>query len=315
MNHKTVPGAVALAALLWLSGSVAANADTADVCDRKCLTGLMDTYLAALAAHDPSRLPLAPNARYTENTNRMPLGDGFWQTIERIEPSRLYIADPATSQVAYYGAATENGHGVLFGVRLKHAARKLSEIECFVVRRGPAIFGAFDDMPQPEEIWSLPLAPSERVSREAMIHAANQYFEGIEQGNGEIVPLENDAVTRVENGVQTAPSKATAARPAMGIRESFSSKRFTYITAVTQRRFLLVDEERGIVYGTFMFQHPGSVRTADFEEAKKNPNSVLVYPNTTQIIESFRIRNGKISRIFAHIVLLPYRQDPGWPTP
>jgi len=36
-------------------------------CDRACLEGFVDQYLAALVASDPSKLPLARNARYTEN--------------------------------------------------------------------------------------------------------------------------------------------------------------------------------------------------------------------------------------------------------
>src|SRR5262245_42693411 len=110
-------------------------------CDRACLSALMDRYLFALDAHDPQRLPLARNVKFTENTVPLSLGDGFWQTIDRgsqSTASRLVIADPATSQVAFYGAATENGHGVLFGVRLKHRAQQITEIEQFVARRGPS---------------------------------------------------------------------------------------------------------------------------------------------------------------------------------
>jgi hypothetical protein len=34
--------------------------------------------LAALEARDPSKLPLAKNARYTENGVQLKLGDGMW---------------------------------------------------------------------------------------------------------------------------------------------------------------------------------------------------------------------------------------------
>jgi hypothetical protein len=34
-----------------------------------------------LVAHDPSRLPLAPGAKFTENGQRLELGDGLWNTI------------------------------------------------------------------------------------------------------------------------------------------------------------------------------------------------------------------------------------------
>lgn len=43
-------------------------AETANPCDRACMTGLVDRYLAAMVKHDPSGLPLAKGVRYTENT-------------------------------------------------------------------------------------------------------------------------------------------------------------------------------------------------------------------------------------------------------
>ena len=36
-------------------------------CDRACLEGVMDQYLAAVVAHDPKRLPLSEDVMYTEN--------------------------------------------------------------------------------------------------------------------------------------------------------------------------------------------------------------------------------------------------------
>ena len=43
-----------------------------------------------------------------------------------------------------------------------------------------------------------------------------------------------------------------------------------------------------------------------------NPSALSAYPNTTQIIEAFKVRSGKLYRIFAYVSLLPYRQSPGW---
>ena len=36
-------------------------------CNRACLEGLINQYLDAVVAHDPRRLPLAADVRYTEN--------------------------------------------------------------------------------------------------------------------------------------------------------------------------------------------------------------------------------------------------------
>jgi len=53
-------------------------ATAAETCDRACLEGFVNQYLDALAAHDPSKLPLTKNARYTENGQSLRLNDGMW---------------------------------------------------------------------------------------------------------------------------------------------------------------------------------------------------------------------------------------------
>ena len=194
----------------------------------------MDRYLAALDAHDAKQLPLARGAKFTENTVALTLGDGFWQTIDKgsqSSTSRLIIADPATSQVAFYGAAKENGHGVLFGVRLKHKAQLISEIEQFVIRRGPAQIGEFDHPTAFDAAWTEVLPVAERLPRAELVRIANLYFEGIEKSSGDIVPLVPET-SRVENGFRTAPRPPGAdGKPAQSIRETFSSGMFQYIRA------------------------------------------------------------------------------------
>ena len=55
-----------------------ASCETASMgCDRVCLEGFVNLYLEALAAHDPARLPLTEDARYTENGIELELGDGI----------------------------------------------------------------------------------------------------------------------------------------------------------------------------------------------------------------------------------------------
>lgn len=296
--------------------SLGAPAHAAD-CDRACLESLMNRYLAALDAHEVSQLPLARGAKFTENTVALTLGDGFWQTIDKgsqSPTSRLIIADPATSQVAFYGAAKENGHGVLFGVRLKHKAQRISEIEQFVIRRGPAQIGEFDNPTAYDSDWTEKLPVGDRLPRSELVRIANLYFEGIEQSSGDIIPLVPET-SRVENGFRTAPRPAGAdGKPPQSIRETFNSGMFQYIREINPRRFLLVDEERGVVYTMVMFQHPGNVTgLPQWDKQYKDPTSIIVYPNSMAMTESFRIRGGKITHIVAQMVMLPYRQPTGWP--
>src|SRR5262245_38085916 len=50
-------------------------------CDRACLISISDTYIDALVAKDPSKAPLAANLKYTENGQRLRVGDGFWNSV------------------------------------------------------------------------------------------------------------------------------------------------------------------------------------------------------------------------------------------
>ena len=66
-----------LLAAMLLSGACSQDsngpisAEPAEPCDRACLEGFVDQYLAALLAHDASQLPLTENARYTAFTNAL----------------------------------------------------------------------------------------------------------------------------------------------------------------------------------------------------------------------------------------------------
>ncbi len=307
------PGAMILGVTLLAACAPAARAADARDCDRDCLKGLMGQYLAALVAHDPARLPTAAGVKFTENTNRLSLGDGLWGTIDGLGTFKFYIEDPASEQVAFYGTVKENGLTALLNVRLKERERRITQVETYVVRQQTGIHGTFDALEKLDPVWDEPVPPQERSSRQELIHDANQYFEGIVHGDGNIVPFAPDC-TRVENGAQTAPTPARGSRPAMSVQASFNTKMFDYIHQVDHRRFLLVDPERGLVYVTATFEHPGDIDTPLRRSAGGaiNPHSLASYPNTTGIIETFKIRGGKIRHIFAYVTLLPYRQQPGW---
>ena len=59
------------------------TAGAAESCDRACLTGLMTQYIDALVAHDPSKLPLAPNAKITEDSKTVEAGRGHLEDGHR----------------------------------------------------------------------------------------------------------------------------------------------------------------------------------------------------------------------------------------
>lgn len=313
-RRKLVARAAALLSCAYfLSSGLTASAAEGNKCDRECLKGLTDGYLAALVARDPSRLSVTPDLKFTENTNRLKLGDGLWQTVDQLGTYKLYVEDPENHQAAFYGTVKENGKTALLGVRLKENARRITELETMVVRQASGIHGTFDALEKPDPVWEQPIPAGERVSRQQLIHAADQYFTGIVESTGDIVPF-SDNCLRIENGRQTAPKPASASGPAMSCQQLFNTKMYNYIHEVTDRRFLVIDQERGLVVAFAMFQHPGNIKTPVRLDTGGQPQQfpLASYPNTTQIMEVFQLRSGKIHNIFAYIALQPYRQNPGW---
>ena len=68
-----------LFAIVFLGGIPAAHAQKSGSCDRACLEGIADQYLAAMVAHDASKASFARNFIFTENTIKLPygIGDGW----------------------------------------------------------------------------------------------------------------------------------------------------------------------------------------------------------------------------------------------
>lgn len=291
----------------------------ASACDYTCLTGFLDQYLAALVAHDLARLPLAPHVKFTENTVAMKLGDALWGTISGMGTYKIYFADPHAGQVGCEVTIRENGTPAILVVRLKIVAKKITEVET-IVRRGAEPAGALEKMGKPNPVWLEPVAASERTSRQDMLKDANLYFEGIVHLDGNIPPFD-DRCNRILDGIQDtnnpsynegwANGKYNPA--ALGCRDNMNTKIWAYIKAVDPRRFMIVDEKMGIVFGFFMFNHPGTVLEADVPGIGKIPMPPSAKrPFNVEVAEFFKIQNNKIRQVEGVQLALPYRQPTGW---
>src|SRR5580693_2692053 len=116
--------AIAIVAAAAFTGYLVPNAhaSTGPIplnCNRACLENVVDQYLAALVAHDPKRLPLSADVMYTENDQRIDVGDGFWNTVEGVGNYKHVFADPEFGQVAMMGTMREAGAPMLMSLRLR----------------------------------------------------------------------------------------------------------------------------------------------------------------------------------------------------
>ena len=189
---------------------------------------------------------------------------------------------------------------------MKIDGEAINEVETLVVREGGALFDlATVCTPRPALLDAV--EPSRRSSREELVLVANRYFEGIERDDGEVVPV-TDGCLRIENGVQTtcvSPRDPEALWRALGVAEQLTAGFFRYIEAIRDRRFPIVDEERGLVLCHVRFDHPGNIATA--------PGRVVFgHPNSAAIFEIFKIEGGRIQHVEAVGTLFPYRMDLGW---
>ena len=108
-------------------------------CDRVCLDKLVDSYLAAVVAHDvahdPTRVSIAPGAKFVENTMPMKPGDGLWKTASEAPTTfKIYVPDPVAEQVGFIGVMKENGKPVELALRLKVHNGQIVEMEHLIAR-------------------------------------------------------------------------------------------------------------------------------------------------------------------------------------
>jgi hypothetical protein len=320
-------GMLVVAALIFVAfrapagraASRATQPESVAACDYGCLTGFVDQYLAALVAHDLGRLPEAAEVKFTENTIPLKLGDALWGTISGMGTYKISFADPQTGEVGCECTIRENGTPAILVVRLKVVDKKITEVET-VVRRGADPAADLEKFGHPNPVFVTPVTPAERTPRAVMLKDANAYFEGIVHLSGDMVPFD-DNCNRILDGIQDTNNPSynegwghgSFNPAAMGCRENMNTKIWAYIQSVNPRRFMIVDEKMGIIFGFFMFNHPGTVLEADVPGVGKIPMPPSAKrPFSVEVAEFFKIENDKIRQVEGVQLALPYKQPTGW---
>jgi hypothetical protein len=169
--------------LLALKPGPAQTSPSAQGCDRECLRGTLTSYLNALVAHDPKSLPLAVNARFTENTAEKPLGEGLWKTASSLGSFRQDLIDVRQGVAGTHVVIEENGEPVLFQARLKVAMRRISEIDTTVVRnQAEGMIFRPNELKAASPAMNLTPERSQLNTREEMIRLALLYPAGLKVG-------------------------------------------------------------------------------------------------------------------------------------
>jgi hypothetical protein len=280
---------------------IASGVHAQGVCDRACLTGYIDTYFKALAAGNPSALPMAANAKITLNGDAVPLAKTFWQgagqTIYRWDLVNIRRGDTGTESVV----KNADGSKTMFMLRLKVQGGKITEVETIKCNKGDADTNwDIDTLTEVSPQLLLSIPEEERDSYYDLIGAAEGYWRAF-QTNG--TPLYHPSRVlpdshRIENGRQTTGN----------IRDG---KYFTtaenFLNGdlkgrnIWDRRYPVVDEERGIVLSIVRFgMKVGAPRRAST-------------PADRLVGEFFAVKAGQIGEIRAVIVNRSNDLPSGWP--
>ncbi len=319
-------------ALVMLPGVVSAQAQpAAGACDRACLVGFIDQYLDALVAQDPTRLPVAPGVKFTENGQRLTLGDGFWNSVTGKGTYRIDVADAAAGQVGTFVTMREApGTPLIMALRLKVENRRLTEIEVLLAHSEGGAKN-LETIGKPRAAFLRETSPADRMSRTDLVRVANMYFSGMQKNDGKgQYPFAEDC-DRLENGGQTTNAKSVPGRnggpprttkldprtsssyDAMWTcREQFESGLLHFVNRIRDRRYLVVDQERGLVLSFAFFDHPaGKTRTFQVPDGR-TVTAGPQQPWTWEIAELFKVEKGLLHEIEAVLERSPYGMTSGW---
>jgi hypothetical protein len=331
---------IVYAALLVCGISAIPAGARSSSCGRACLNRFADQYVEAVIAHDPSRLPVTGLVKFTENGQKLALGDGFWRTATAVGNYKLYVDDPDAGQVGYFGTMREAGQPVIFVLRLKIEDEKISQIETIVVRGTMAQRGVASlEKNGADPIYLADVPEAQRASRLDLIDTANKYFSGMQlnDGKGDYSFFADDC-NRLEDGLQTtnAPPPNASARSQNGAgtvngtnsangpprrmsyssawscKDQFQSGLLHFVTRIRDRRFVIVDRERGLVLAFVFFDHAaGDTRTFKLPNGRTVTSGPKT-PWTWEIAVLFKIQGQQIHRIEGMLTQAPYGMGSGW---
>ena len=291
-------------------------------CDRACLEGIANQYLQAMVAHDPSKAPFAPTVKYAQDNVPLKIGDALWATASALGNYRHFFADPERGDIGLIGVVYENGTGAILIVRLKVVNHAITEAEQFVAH-DPHGAALYEKIGKPDPRWLEPIPPELRQTREALEQTAYMYYEGLQKNDGRGIYAFTDDCTRIEDAVPTVNQP----RPAnyghsdqdisdftmLGCTAQYKLGFLGFTTGCRDRRFLVVDTERGAVLASAYLDFDGTVTEVKLTDGRvwKVPPYFMT-PRTNQSNEAYRIVKGSIQLIEMTMYEVPFNAKPAF---
>jgi hypothetical protein len=298
--------------MVLTASAPAVAAEPAEQCDRACLSGFITRYLDALVAHDPTRLPVTPGVRFTENGVAIPLGEALWSTINSLGNYRVDYLDTEAQQAAAHVSFVENDRPGLLALRLKIVGGKITEIETVLNRGAPMA----NQMPPVEPMWTEAEPPATRLTRAQLAAETENYLKAVSRSDGTLVKFNKGSCMRLENGnvmaygpndkpivplrpITDPNSWQAAVRQTLGTdcAEQLSTGIYAFITSYDHARFPVIDVERQVVFGHWVFRRKGNVPGVTFKGKFYPFMDSMRFPNENLLGQAFKFRDGRITRV------------------
>lgn len=298
-------------------------------CDRTCLVGMADLYLAAIAAHDPSKAPLSDKLAFVENVTRLKPGQGLWAAAAGgAKAFRIYVPDPAAGAIGLITVLDRRtASGVVpaqLAARLKIEDGKIVEAEHLVADVTSPEAVARLAAPRPNLVATVP--ERERTPRARLAAIAGSYYDALDDSDGTLAPFAKDC-EREENGVITAgPALAPAPFESVDVNGrspppvardctgQMSSRRFAYVDTIDNRRVFAVDPVQGLAMGLSHFRQ--SMNKGPLPMVAADGSRVLWQekrePYDLPAAHIFKITAGQIHEVEAVGIFVPYASPTGW---
>jgi hypothetical protein len=306
----------------------AAGVPAAPACDRACLVDVTKSYLAAIVGHDPSAAPLAANVAFVENVTRLQPGQGLWANATTGPTTfAIYVPDVEQQQAGFIGVMTRTGDDganqpVQVAVRLKLADGKITEAEHIVAAVNANNLARLQT-PRPGLLSEVPAAS--RKSHDELVEIGLSYYDALDDNDGTLMPFADDC-QRHENGMITAGPEAGPGPNADASRApvarlcapQLTSKTFTYIDRIENRRLIAADPITGLSMGFSHFRHPMTnlpyqVTHTDGSTSERNKDNFSFDPFDMPAAHIFKIgADGLVHEIEAVGFVAPYNSPTGW---
>ena len=147
-----------------------------------------------------------------------------------------------------------------------------------------------------------------------MIALANGYFDTIQRNDGTMHTTFTDDCNRREDGFQTTNRKDNTYGDIthLGCGQQFKLGWYRFDDRLRGRRFLVVDVERGLVMAAGFIDHEGRIGDYQLSDGRTATSKIFRHPHTYCLLETFKIRGGRIQQVEAVFTTVPYNMPSPW---